>query len=129
MKRFFTFVPLLIGLLTLSSFTFKVGIDEVIAAMQTGNAAQVARYFDNSIEISMPDKSNSYSKSQGELVLKDFFASNPVKGFEVLHKGENAGSQYCIGKLTTKAGVYRTTIYMKQKGDQQVLQELRFENH
>jgi hypothetical protein len=77
----------------------------------------------------MPDKSNSYSKSQAELVLKDFFATNSVKSFEVLHKGENGGSQYCIGKLATKAGVYRTTIYMKQKGDQQVLQELRFENH
>jgi len=61
-------------------------------------------------------------------VLKDFFASNPVKNFEVIHKGENAGSQYCIGTLQTKNGVYRTTIYMKQKDKQQVLQELRFEN-
>ena len=76
----------------------------------------------------MPEKSNSYSKSQGELVLKDFFASNPVKGFEVIHKGENAGSQYCIGTLQTKNGTYRTTIFMKKKEDKQVLQELRFEN-
>jgi len=60
--------------------------------------------------------------------LKDFFTSNPVKNFEILHKGENAGSQYCIGTLNTKNGAYRTTIFMKQKGDIQVLQELRFEN-
>ena len=88
----------------------------------------MARYFDASVELSMPDKSNSYSKSQAELVLKDFFATNAVKGFEVIHKGENAGSQYCIGTLVTKTGSYRTTIFMKQKGDGQVLQELRFEN-
>ncbi|MDN3657635.1 DUF4783 domain-containing protein [Ferruginibacter paludis] len=130
MKRFFTIVPILTGLF-LSSFTLKVGIDDVIAAMQTGNSAQIAKFFDNTVEITMPDKSNSYSKSQGELVLKDFFATNIVKSFEVIHKGQNAGSQsqYCIGKLVTKAGTYRTTVYMKQKGDLQVIQELRFENH
>lgn len=112
----------------LSSFSNRFGIDDIIAAMKTGNAAQVAKYFDNNVEISMPDKSNSYSKSQGELVLKDFFSNNIVKSFDVIHKGENAGSQYCIGTLVTKGGSYRTTIFMKQKGDQQVLQELRFEN-
>ena len=112
----------------LSSFSFRLGIDDIIAAMKTGNASQVAKFFDNNVEISMPDKSNSYSKSQGELVLKDFFTNNVVKSFDIIHKGENAGSQYCIGTLVTKSGSFRTTIFMKQKGDQQVLQELRFEN-
>ena len=125
MKLLFT-LSLVAGLL--SSFVSRVGIDEVISAMRSGNSSQVARFFDASVELSMPDKSNSYSKSQAELVLKDFFATNAVKGFEVIHKGENAGSQYCIGTLVTKTGSYRTTIFMKQKGDGQVLQELRFEN-
>lgn len=124
MKFFFTIV----SIITLSSFALHIGIDDVIAAMKTGNASQVAKFFDNNVEISMPDKSNSYSKSQGELVLKDFFATNIVKSFDVIHKGENAGSQYCIGTLVTKGGSYRTTIFMKQKGEKQVLQELRFEN-
>ena len=112
----------------LSSFIAIAGIDEVIAAMKSGNSMMVAKYFDISVEISMPDKSNSYSKSQAELVLKDFFSSNPVKSFEIIHKGESAGSQFCIGTLQTKNGAFRTTIFMKQKGDMQVLQELRFEN-
>ncbi len=124
MKHFFTIA---LSIFFLSSFTVNVGIDEVITAIKSGNAEQVAVYFDNNVEISMPDKSNSYSKSQAEIVLKDFFSSNPVKGFEVIHKGQNAGSQYCIGSLLTKNGSYRTTIFMKQKGDNQVLQELRFE--
>lgn len=126
MKQFFT---LSIIFASLSSFlVMRIGIDDVIVAMKTGNAAMVAKYFDATVEINMPEKSNSYSKSQAELVLKDFFTANPVKSFEILHKGENAGSQYCIGTLNTKNGAYRTTIFMKQKGDTQVLQELRFEN-
>ncbi len=112
----------------LTSFIANAGIDEVVAAMKSGNSMMLAKYFDSSVEISMPDKSNSYSKSQAELVLKDFFSSNPVKSFEIIHKGESAGSQFCIGTLQTKNGAFRTTIFMKQKGDMQVLQELRFEN-
>jgi len=111
-----------------SSFIAKTGIDEVIATMRSGIAALAAKYFDNTVDIGMPDKTNSYSKSQAELVLKDFFTNNPVKNFEIIHKGENAGSQFCIGTLSTKNGSFRTTIFMKQKGEGQVLQELRFEN-
>ena len=125
MKHFFTLLT--IGTL-LSSFTLFSSIDEVITALKAGNAADLARFFDNTVEINMPNKSNDYSKSQGELVLKDFFSSNTVKGFTVIHKGENSGSQYCIGTLLTKTGSYRTTIYMKQKGDKQVLQGITFEN-
>ena len=111
-----------------SSFKVNTGIDEVVAAMRSGNSTLIAKYFDDLVDISMPDKSNTYSKNQAELVLKDFFTNNPVKKFEIIHKGENAGSQFCIGTLYTKNGSFRTTIFMKQKGGGQLLQELRFEN-
>lgn len=125
MKRIFTLVSVFA---VLSSFTFLFGIDEIVGALKTGNSAEIARYFDNTVEITLPDKSNSYSKSQAEVVLRDFFNNNPVKSFEVLHKGENGGSQYCIGTLSTKSASYRTTVFMKQKADKQTLQEIRFEN-
>jgi hypothetical protein len=125
MKRFFTLIATTV---MLSSFTIAMSIDEVVAAIKNGDAGQIAKHFDNTVEITMPDKSNSYSKNQAEVVLKDFFTTNAVKSFEVNHKGENAGSQYCIGTLVTKNGSFRTTVFMKQKGDKQLLQEIRFEN-
>lgn len=125
MKRFFLLIS--IGAL-ISSFSLFSSIDDVIIAMKTGNASEIAKFFDNTVEINMPDKTNSYSKSQAELVLKDFFVSNAVKVFEVIHKGENAGSQFCIGTLVTKNGSFRTTIFMKKKGDKQVLQGITFEH-
>lgn len=125
MKRFFTFLT---ATILLCSFTIFSSIDEVVTALKTGNTNQVAKFFDTTVEITMPDKSNSYSKSQAELVLNDFFINNSVKGFEVIHKGENGGSQYCIGTLITKNGLFRTTVFMKQKGDKQLLQEIRFES-
>lgn len=125
MKRFFT---LLTVTAILSSFSFSTGIEDIVIALKAGNASQVAKYFDTTVEITLPEKSNSYSKSQAEMILRDFFKNNPIKGFDVIHKGENGGSQYCIGTLFTKNASFRTTVFMKQKGDRQTLQEIRFEN-
>jgi len=102
-------------------------VNDVVNALKAGNASQVSRYFDNTIDITLQDKSNSYSRSQAELVLKDFFIMNGVISFEALHTGDNSGSQYLIGNLKTKKGIYRTTVFMKQKADREVVQELRFE--
>ena len=108
----------------LSSF---ISVDEVVSAIKNGNATQLSKFFDNTIEIMVSDKTNTYSKSQAELVIKDFFENNEVKDFEVLHKGENVAALFIVGRLQTKNGEYKTTIYLKQKGDKQLLQELRFE--
>ncbi|MEO6488967.1 MAG: DUF4783 domain-containing protein [Ferruginibacter sp.] len=124
MKRIFTLLSLTA---VLTSFGLLSNIDEIVSALKTGSAAEIAKYFDNTVEITLPDKSNSYSKSQAEVVLRDFFSNNPVKSFEIMHKGENAGSQYCIGTLVTKNASFRTTVFMKQKGDKHTLQEIRFE--
>ena len=125
MKNFFT---LMLAAFILTSFTFLAGIEDVVASLKQGKASQIARYFDNTVEITLPEKTNSYSKSQAEIILKDFFSLHTIKDFQVLHKGDNAGSQYCIGKLITSNNSYRTTIFMKQKGDRQLVQEIRFEN-
>jgi len=113
-------------LITLSIFA-QGGIDDVISAMKSGNASGVTKYFDSYVDITMPDKSSNYSKSQGELILKDFFSNNGVKTFEVKHKGNNDNGDYCIGTLQTKNGNFRTTVYMRMKGDRQVIQDIRIQ--
>jgi hypothetical protein len=123
MKKLLFFLAIFISVCSFISPSFT----EVVKAIKSGNSAEVSKYFDNTVEISLPDKSNSYSKSQAELVLHDFFATNGVKDFEVLHKSDTPGSQYCIGNLQTNNGTFRTTIFMKQKGDKALVQELRFE--
>ncbi len=115
----------LLVFLSLTSFNRSSSVDEVVNALRLGNAAEVARHFDARVELTLPDKAGSYSKAQAEMILKDFFAGNAVKGFKVKHKGENKdGSQFCIGTLQTKIREYRTRFFLQQKGDLQVLQEL-----
>jgi hypothetical protein len=126
MKKHLGFATLIVSLF-LVSFTPLYSIDDVVTAMRNGNASQLSKYFDTRVDITVPGKSDNYSKSQAELILKDFFASNEVKGFVVKHKGKQNGSEFCIGLLQTRNGEYRTKFFMKKKGDMQVVQELGFE--
>jgi uncharacterized protein DUF4783 len=129
MRSFTRFNSVLISLgILMSSLTVSYSIDEVLAALRTGNASQLAKYFDSRVDISLPNRSDNFSRNQAEMILKDFFASNEVKNFVVKHKGENAGSQFCIGLLQTRNGNFRTKLYMKQKGGQQVVQEIAFQS-
>jgi len=124
MKKIFT---ILAAFVALSSFIIITGLNDVVNAIKSGNAASVSKYFDNTVEITVNGKSSNYSKTQGEVVLRDFFANNAVKSFTVLHQGQSGGSEFCIGTLVTSNGNFRTTLNLKQKGDKQTLQEIKFE--
>ncbi|MGZ3852595.1 MAG: DUF4783 domain-containing protein [Flavisolibacter sp.] len=113
----------------LAAFKPIAGLDDVINALKAGNAQELSKYIDDNIEISLPNKSDNYSRAQAIMVLKDFFNNNGVTGFDVQFKGENGGGQYCIGNLKTKSGVYRTTVFMKSKGGSQVIKEIRFKSN
>ena len=126
MKTIFTSL-LVTSLIVLSSFGQHNSIDEVIGALRVGNASELSRYFDDNVEVTLPVKSDSYSKAQAQLILKDFFANNDVRGFELKHKGDSPGGHYCIGTLQTKSGNFRAHIFMKSKGDKELVKELRFQ--
>ena len=114
--------------LFLVSFSPPYSIEEVVTAIKGGNAGQLAKYFDNRIDITLPGKSDNYSKNQAEMILKDFFTQNSVQSFQIKHKGDNSdGSQFCIGTLKTKNGDFRTKFFMKMRGDKQVIQEMEFQ--
>lgn len=126
MKTIFTSL-LVVPLIMLSAFTQPNDIDGVIGALRSGNAEELSKYFDENVELTLPDKSDNYSKAQAVLILRDFFNNNGVKNFDVKHKGDNGGGQYCIGTLQTKSGNFRTTVFMKEKGNKQIVKQIRFQ--
>jgi hypothetical protein len=126
MKRIFTLLTL--AVLAASFSKQQMVIDDVLNGFRNADAGHIAKHFDNTLEMTLPDgRSGSYSKAQAEQVLKDFFKNHPVKGFQSVHKGENSGNQFCIGTLQARTGNYRTTIYMGQRGDKQLVQEVKLE--
>jgi len=113
--------------LVLVSFRPVYTLDDIAYAIRLGNAGELSRYLDNRVDICLPDKSDSYSKIQAEMIIRDFFSTNGVRNFVVRKIGFTGGSEYCVGVLQTRNGDYRTTLFTRQKGDKQLLQELRFQ--
>ena len=127
MKAIFTFL-MFACFVMFSSFVQSSNIDGVISALRSGNATELAKYFDDNVELTLPVKSDSYSKAQAQVIIKDFFSNNGVKTFELKHKGDSPGGHYCIGTLQTKSGNFRAHVFMKSKGNKDVLKEIRFQS-
>jgi hypothetical protein len=126
MKPFFTSL-LITAALVFSSFTTQNTIDNVISALRSGNASELSKYFDDNVELTLPDKSDSYSKAQAQQIVRDFFSNNNVKGFDLKHKGDSPGGHFCIGTLQTGAGNFRTNVFLKSKNGREVIKEIRFQ--
>ena len=127
MKAIYTTLIAGITLLVTSFTTTQSSIDEVIGALRSGNSSDLSRYFDENVDLTLPDKSDSYSKAQAQLIVKDFFMNNGVKGFDLKHKGDSPGGHFCIGTLQTNSGNFRTNVFMKIKSGREVIKEIRFQ--
>lgn len=120
------FSLLLLGSSLMLTAASQAGLDEVIRSLNSGNTAIISRYMDEHIEITLPEKTEQYSRAQGLMVLRDFLSINGVKGFDVKQKGASNGQLFCIGLLHTRSGTYRTTIFMTTRQGRQWLREIRF---
>lgn len=103
--------------------------DDLANIIRSGDARQISRYFGSNVDLTILTVEEVYSKAQAEQVLKDFFAKNPAKSFTIIHKGlSKEGSKYAIGSYVSAQGItYRTYLFVKNVGGNDVVQELRFE--
>ena len=101
--------------------------DGIITAIKKGNAGELAKYFNNSVELALSDIDDIYSKNQAELIVQDFFTKHPPQSFSILHEGGKESSRYAIGNLSTSNGKFRITILIKIKEGTPVINQLRIE--
>ncbi|PLX10920.1 MAG: DUF4783 domain-containing protein [Marinilabiliales bacterium] len=102
--------------------------DGVDLAIKSGNASELAKHFNSSIEIAIFDDEDIYSKNQAEQILKTFFSKHSPSDFKVVHEGGQEGAKYFIGDLTTNTGTYRTYFLIKTKNNKPLIHTFRIEN-
>lgn len=128
MKKFL----LLVFLCVMSfSHTFAQAefVDDVTLAFKSADQRLLSKYFGNKIEITLLDQSNVFSKSQAELVMKDFFNKYDPTDFQILYKNNptSDAARFAIGQLETKSGKFRIYFILKYIDGNLYLQEMRFE--
>lgn len=98
----------------------------MIAAFKQGNADQFIKYFDNTIDIKMPDNDEmkGVQKAQAAGTLKSFFTDNSITQFEVTSQRELGGTMYITGKLIGTSD-YNLTAMIRNSPDKLSIITLR----
>ncbi len=120
-------------LLFISIITSVVAVDtydEIASAIRSGDAKQVATYFNPKVDLTIANQEDMYSKAQAELLVKDFFSKNQPKTFTLVHKGSSKeGTLFAVGTLTCANGkTFRTSFVIKTVQGKNMIQELRLES-
>jgi len=104
-------------------------IEELSSHIKDANVKDLSSYFDVTVELTIQERENSYSKAQAEIILKNFFMKYPPKSFKVMHRGSSEkGGKYLIGVLTAESGTtFRTSVVLIEKNEQYYVQQIRFE--
>jgi hypothetical protein len=124
-------IPVVI--LALSSLTARAQdqgkIPEGISiAIKAGNAAELSKYMNTTIELLLLDKEDFYKKNVAETILKDFFAEYHTKDFTIRHQGAKNDAQYAIGNLKTEKGDFRVYFLLKKVDQELLIHQIRIES-
>lgn len=112
----------MIALLTLSFILFMhsnaadsspglFNLNDVSTYFKTGSSKELAKYFDQAINLNINGDQGDYSKNQAEYILKDFFIKYPPADFKILHQGGSPGpTMFFVGSYITDSDQFRILI-------------------
>ncbi len=129
MKSLYIIPALLITLNILSvSAQDQVKIPAGISiAIKAGNAAELSKYMNSTIELLLLEKEDFYKKNVAETILSDFFSEYHTKDFNIMHQGAKNDAQYAIGNLKTERGDFRVYILLKKVNQELMIHVIRIE--
>jgi hypothetical protein len=100
----------------------------IAIAIKAGNAAELSKYMNSTIELLLLDKEDFYKKNIAETILKDFFNEYPTKDFTIRHQGAKNDAQYAIGNLRTEKGDFRVYFLLKKVDEELLIHQIRIES-
>lgn len=102
-------------------------IADISHQFKTGNTKGLSKYLSSSVNLSLMNNENVYSKAQSEIILSKFFKENPPQSSKVIHRLENKSNfQHAVILLTTNKGNYRIAISLKSDKQLELI-EIRIE--
>jgi hypothetical protein len=96
-------------------------------AIKAGNAAELSKYMNSTVELLLLDKEDFYKKNVAETILKDFFNDYQAKDFIIRHQGAKNDAQYAIGNLKTEKGDFRVYFLLKKVDQELLIHQIRIE--
>lgn len=100
---------------------------ELIDALKAGKADAVARFFHQSLELTILEKDYMASKNQATRIMENFFKEHPPTNFTISFEGTKEKSKYAIGNLLTEDGSFRVNIFFINKDGKRLIYYMSIE--
>lgn len=97
-------------------------------AIKAGNASEMAKYMNSTVELLLLDKEDFYKKNVAETILRDFFSTYQTRDFIIRHQGAKNEAQYAIGNLKTVKGDFRVYFLLKKVNQELLIHTIRIES-
>lgn len=131
MKNIFKIVQILLFAVLCLSALDTYAQDEVLdntkLALKSGGSKELTRYFNDSVELSFDGEMASYSKTQAEFVVRDFFKKYPPVDFRYVHHGASKeGQKFAIGKYSANGDTFSVYMHIKQFKGRNLIHKMDF---
>jgi len=118
----------LVGTLFLN-FTLSSNPNATFSALERafteGDAKKITAQMDDKLLLEINKSESVYSKSQAELILKDFFEKNRPKTFTTKSKSNLKGNYAMLGTLISESNKeFRVSIKLREQGSQFALDRI-----
>jgi len=127
MKIQLSVVVLMLNLVSLQAQDLTKIPGGISLAFKAGNASDLSKYINSTVELLLLDKEDFYKKNVAETILKDFFAEYKPKDFIIRHQGKSNDAQYAIGNLKTEKGDFRVYFLLKKVDQELLIHQIRIE--
>ncbi|TCK85354.1 DUF4783 domain-containing protein [Albibacterium bauzanense] len=103
-------------------------IGELSGQFRQGNAREISKYFSPTVNLSILNDNNVYSKVQAEIILESFFKMNSPTGSKVIHRlDSNPNYQHAVIELNTIKGYFRVSYSIRINDNKAQVVEIRIE--
>lgn len=101
---------------------------EAIQAVQKGDARGLSQCFGNSIDLVLPGSEGIRSRTQAEMVLREFFQNNPPTAVNVKHQGSSLdGASFVIASYQSSNRQYRVYFLIREGSEGMKIRQLKID--
>lgn len=95
----------------------------------SGNVKEIAVHFSNTVNLTISNNENVYSKVQAEIILSDFIKNHHPRSAKILHRlDNNPNYQHAVIALETTNGLFRVAYSLRSQNDALKITEIRIED-
>ncbi|MEL7001977.1 MAG: DUF4783 domain-containing protein [Bacteroidota bacterium] len=102
-------------------------INNVKNALKSGSSKELAKFLNQNVDVTIGDDFQTFSKTQAEYALRDFFKENVPDSFTIIHQGASKGNlHFFIGKYTSNSNAFRVFLRIKNISGRYLIHEISF---